>query len=152
MPHIFLHSWSWFHNARRKGLPEGYSGRAFTIMAKPRAVFGEVGDGFCSVLVPHGEERKLMDELVKLRRLKVEDPELLARYRGLLEARWQLERNRLTPGSLRSGDLILADGDVLACSCSAADALAGKCHRTWAAPFLARAGWEVRQDGKDIHA
>ena len=76
---IYLHSWSWLHAARRKGLPAGYSGRAYTIMAKPRARLGEVGDGFCSALVPRGEAVELLDELVRLRRFGVEDADILAR-------------------------------------------------------------------------
>ena len=53
---LYLTSWSKWHAMNRKPLPITRSGRAFTIMAKPRKVFGEVGDGFCSALVPRGEE------------------------------------------------------------------------------------------------
>lgn len=147
---LFLHSWAWFNTQKRAGLPEGYSGRAFTIMAKPNPRFGQVGDGYCNALIPRGEAKEIMEELVKLRRHDLDDPELLARYRRLLEERWQSEIHRLRPGALVAGGGLVRDGDVLACACRAEEALAGRCHRAWAAPFLVRAGWQVRQDGKDI--
>ena len=147
---IYLHSWSWVHAARRKGLPAGYSGKAYTIMAKPRARLGEVGDGFCSALVPRGEAVELLDELVRLRRFGVEDATLLARYQDLLLATWRAQLPRLAPGRLMAGSVPVVAGDVLACACSAADALAGKCHRAWAAEVLVEAGWRVRQDGRDV--
>ena len=149
-PYLFLHSWSWVHAARKKGLPSAYSGRAYTIMAKPRPRLGEVGDGFCGALVPRGEALKLMEELVRLRRLGVEDAALLARYQGLLVASWRAELPRLAPGRLMAGGAPVEAGDVLACACSAADALAGRCHRSWASKVLVEVGWRVRQDGKEI--
>jgi hypothetical protein len=38
-------------------------------------------------------------------------------------------------------------GAFLACSCPPLRAHAARCHRWWAAPFLAGAGWDVRVDG-----
>jgi hypothetical protein len=146
---LYLTSWSKHHALMRKGIPETRSGRAFTIMAKPRKVFGEIGDGFCSALVPRGPEVELMQELVRLRRLDVEDPDLLQKYRHLMTDRIKRE-GRIAPGVLRAGDVLVSDGDTLCCACAAPDALAGKCHRHWCARLLVEAGWDVEQDGRRI--
>jgi hypothetical protein len=146
---LYLTSWSKWHALMRKGLPSTRSGRAFTIMAKPRKVFGEIGDGFCSALVPRGEEVVLMQELVRLRRLDVDDPELFQKYRSLMIDRIKRE-GRIAPGVLRAGDVLVSDGDTLCCACAAHDALAGKCHRHWCARLLVEVGWEVEQDGRRI--
>lgn len=146
---LYLTSWSKWHALNRKPLPTTRTGRAFTIMAKPRAVFGEIGDGFCSALVPRGAEVELMQELVRLRGLGVEDPDLLRQYRALMIDRVRRE-GRIAPGVLRAGDVLVSDGDTLCCACAAPDALAGKCHRHWCARLLVEAGWEVEQDGKRI--
>ena len=146
---LYLTSWSKWHAMNRKPLPITRSGRAFTIMAKPRKVFGEVGDGFCSALVPRGEEIELMQELVRLRRLDVDDPDLFQKYRSLMIDRIKREGG-IAPGVLRAGDDLVRDGDTLCCACGAPDALAGKCHRHWCARLLVEAGWEVEQDGRRI--
>ena len=104
---LYLTSWSKHHALMRKGIPEARSGRAFTIMAKPRKVFGEIGDGFCGALVPRGEEVELMQELVRLRRLDVDDPELFQRYRHLMIDRIKREGG-IAPGVLRAGDDLAA--------------------------------------------
>lgn len=44
----------------------------------------------------------------------------------------------------------LCDGDTLFCSCSREAALAGRCHRAWAAEILRRAGWRVILDGYEL--
>ena len=146
---LYLTSWSKWHALNRKPLPSTRSGRAFTIMAKPRKVFGEIGDGFCSALVPRGPEVELMQELVRLRRLDVDDPELFQKYRSLMIDRIKRE-DRIAPGVLRAGDDLVRDGDTLCCACAAPDALAGKCHRHWCARLLVEAGWDVEQDGRRI--
>lgn len=57
----------------------------------------------------------------------------------------------LGPGQLRtSGDVLVEDGDTLICSCSRDKAAAGKCHRAWAGEYLAREGWRVILDGKEL--
>lgn len=43
---------------------------------------------------------------------------------------------------------IVKDGDTLCCACSRKAASEGNCHRTWAAPYLHKAGWEVILDGE----
>lgn len=49
------------------------------------------------------------------------------------------------------GEVVLvADGDSLLCACSRTDAAVARCHRAWAAPFLARAGWRVVLDGAEV--
>ena len=146
---LYLTSWSKWHAMNRKPLPSTRSGRAFTIMAKPRKVFGEVGDGFCSAPVPRGEEIELMQELVRLRRLDVDDPDLFQKYRSLMIDRIKREGG-IAPGVLRAGDDLVRDGDTLCCACGAPDALAGKCHRHWCARLLVESGWEVEQDGRRI--
>jgi len=49
-----------------------------------------------------------------------------------------------------AGIATVADGDTLCCACSVAEARAGRCHRTWAAQFLVRAGWRVILDGVEV--
>ena len=109
----------------------------------------DLGDGFCSALVPRGEEIELMQELVRLRRLDVDDPDLFQKYRSLMIDRIKREGG-IAPGVLRAGDDLVRDGDTLCCACGAPDALAGKCHRHWCARLLVEAGWEVEQDGRRI--
>lgn len=48
----------------------------------------------------------------------------------------------------RRGRLV-EDGDTLYCSCSKADAEAGRCHRVIAADLLHQAGWEVILGGRE---
>jgi hypothetical protein len=47
---------------------------------------------------------------------------------------------------------LVRDGDTLCCACSRAEAAAGRCHRAWAAEYLARAGWRVILDGTELSA
>ncbi|MGM3243114.1 hypothetical protein, partial [Bacillus cereus group sp. Bc237] len=86
-----------------------------------------------------------MRRLIELRRKDKRDLKLLAQYRAALDARWSTAN--LGPGALHadaSGLVVpVRSGDHLCCACSAADALAGECHRAWAAPWLVRAGWDV---------
>lgn len=70
-----------------------------------------------------------------------------AEYRHRFESALSANLGRLAPGALASSSpeqLVLA-GDTLCCTCSRAGAV--WCHRTWAAPFLIRAGWRVILDG-----
>lgn len=84
----------------------------------------------------------------------------MRRYRVSMELRWETVVGRLAPRALShvagpggmggglTGDVF--DGDTLCCACSVAEARAGRCHRTWAAPFLVRAGWRVVLDGEVV--
>jgi hypothetical protein len=92
----------------------------------------------------------MMLALIHKRRCGENAAEPMATYRAALEVRW--EREDLSPSSLLVFNTVglgrVQPGDILCCSCSAKDALAGKCHRAWAAPFLVRAGWDVVLDGQ----
>jgi hypothetical protein len=131
------------------------SAPAYTIMARPRAEYGERGEGHVPALTPQGAEVELMQQLVRLRRTSAgsaPDAALLARYRTALEARWaSLD---LSPAGLlvhhAAGLGRVQPGSVLCCACAASEALSGRCHRAWAAPFLVRAGWRVFLDGVEV--
>lgn len=121
-----------------------HSGRVFTIMARPRA--WEHGDGLCRKFAPiHGDETRLMLNAITLR-----TPTAIATYREAIEARWRADTYCMQPGLLVATNeaefagYILADGDTLCCACK----VGADCHRRWAAPFLARAGWAVVLDGQ----
>jgi len=150
-PVLHLRSWASVNGQTRRGEP--LSGHAYTIMALPRAAFGELGQGRVDVLTPQGAEVGMMRELVSTRRMGTgPDPDLLARYRTALEARWaSLD---LSPAGLlvhhAAGLGRVQPGSVLCCACSAANALRGECHRAWAAPVLARSGWSVWLDGTEV--
>ena len=62
-----------------------------------------------------------------------------------------LDQTRLGVGRLiastREGNVIVASGDTLVCSCGRAHAKKGRCHRVWAARTLHAAGWNVVLDG-----
>lgn len=152
-PVLHLRSWAWV-NARLRG-GEPLPGPAYTIMAHPRAEYGERGEGHVPALTPQGAEVELMQQLVRLRRTSsgaATDAALLVRYRTALEARWaSLD---LSPAGLlvqhAAGLGRVQAGSVLCCACSAANALRGECHRAWAAPVLARSGWSVWLDGSEV--
>lgn len=119
-------------------------GRKFTIMAAPR--HWERGDGLCWFLTPS----PLLWELVWTERID------LTEYRRQFKERLATRRQRgeLQPGELFAAHdgrkLYLRDGDTLCCACSRDRAAAGECHRVWAATALARAGWRVILDGKEL--
>lgn len=148
-PVLHLRSWAWVAARQRaqEWPPPGFSGRAYTIMALPRA--WEHGDGRCATLVPQGEELEAMRTLVLVRQQGLDVPDLLQRYRDLLSLRWSALE--LGPGQLQAdtpaGPVALKEGDALCCACSADESLAGRCHRAMAAPWLVRAGWRVVLDG-----
>ena len=43
---------------------------------------------------------------------------------------------------------LVKDGDTLCCTCAVEKAQRGGCHRSWAAPLLTKAGWDVMLDGE----
>lgn len=156
-PVLHLRSWGWVRARRRANEwpPPDHSGRAYTIMANPRADFGERGDGHVPALVPQGQERDLLHELVRLRRTGAgvaDDSALLVQYRTALEARWA-NLDLSASGLLvyhAAGLGRVQPGDTLCCACSEVNALRGECHRAWAAPLLARAGWRVFLEGVEV--
>lgn len=139
-PTIYLSNWS---SARSEG--HHGPGRAFSIMARPRA--WERGQGRVWKLTPG--EWCVRD--VKAGRMSREDYRRL--YEGSVE-QW-LKIGLLLPGVLEAqkGEVTSDDitpvrsGDTLCCACSREKAGEGGCHRAWAAPFLMRAGWRVVLDG-----
>lgn len=148
-PTLYLSNWS---SHRMPGMHG--PGRKLSIMA--RTPF--VPDGIVGNLRPSTrQELADLSTLVDCRRRKVDPPsEVMPRYRGALEARWT--GYDLSP--LRLAAVVLVDdqtyvnpvrnGDTLCCACSVAESRAGRCHRAWAAPFLARAGWRVILDGVEV--
>ena len=156
-PVLYLHSWGWVaaRVKKREWPPEGYSGRAYRIMAYARTF--ELGDGCVAMLAPSTpEELSLLRIIVRRRRAFQDCAEEAAAYRALLEARWLAGLGAVAPGQLLvasptpTGADLVGSGDALCCACSAADAAAGRCHRAWAAPLLARVGWTVFLDGQAV--
>lgn len=152
-PVLHLRSWAWVNARRRDGLL--LSSPAYTIMAHPRAQYGEIGEGRVPALTPQGAEVEMLQQLVRSRRSGTGlgwDGDLLARYRASMEARWaSLD---LSPAGLLVHHAVglgrVQPGSVLCCACSTANALRGECHRAWAAPVLARSGWSVWLDGAEV--
>lgn len=132
MPTIYLSNWSSHRTPGHHG-----PGRKLTIMARPRRL--EHGEGRVPALTP--DPLDLVD--VKAGRLPV------SAYRERFLAAHGAKDH--TPGELTAAlpevSRPVADGDTLCCSCSRAEAAAGRCHRVWAAELLQAAGWRVVLDG-----
>ena len=122
----------------------------FHIHQAPRDISAK-SVGHVPSLMPQGRELEIIERMHRLR-----DPEryqllmlalrdhYLRRMEGLLEA------GALAPGGLQAffrDERPLPDGAQVVCTCPPERAHRGLCHRWWAAPFLARAGWEVTVDG-----
>jgi hypothetical protein len=109
-------------------------------MARPRQ--WERGEGRVLDLTP------VASNLIDLQAGQISNDEYRSRFTTLLEP------FALVPGQLKAytsyGIGLVENGDTLCCACSRADAAAGQCHRAWAAPFLARAGWRVILDGVEV--
>lgn len=78
------------------------------------------------------------------------DMRIVGDYHALYDAR--LRRADLSPGHVRtaSGKVIGEDQTyTLICTCSRSEAMAGRCHRVYAAWWLDRFGWEVYCDWID---
>jgi hypothetical protein len=118
-------------------------GRKLTIMAKPRA--WEHGDGRVPALTPRAED------LEAVRGGTID----FAEYKRRFERRIVTIAILVPGGGLQGidragGNFRVADGDTLCCACSREAAARGECHRVWAAEALARAGWRVILDGKEL--
>lgn len=108
--------------------------------------------GSVPVLAPQGQEAILMRLLVKDRQMsRPLNVEGIAAYRALYTARilGLAKAGALDPGFLQDDQQSPIEQTVaLICSCSVADAAAGRCHRAWAAEVLAKRGtWDVVLDG-----
>ena len=167
-PRLFLDSWAWVQGRKRAAAlgrldpwPCGRHGLALTVMAMPRGHYGECGDGRVPWLVPTMAARDLMVEALAARGTPTEQGALRA-YRAAFDAQLQdaAQRGELAPGRLvytvqARADAprhLVPDGATLCCACSQARAAEGCCHRAWIAPFLVRAGWTVRLDGRPVMA
>jgi len=123
----------------RKPPHRGPSGTVWSIMAAPRAHYGELGSGQVSALVPDLD----MVQRAKAGTMPTED------YRAAYVA-------GLDVAGLAHGALLgtyarpIEDGDTLVCACSRAKAAKGECHRVWAAEALREAGWSVVLDGEAL--
>lgn len=158
-PTLYLSNWSSHRTPGAHG-----PGRKWTIMARPRA--WEHGEGRVTVLLPPAAEIPRLVRLVNERRggawpssrtLDADGLRLaseLPEYRAACEAHWRAYHEMLPPGALmaKAGCLLVpvADGDTLCCACSVAEARAGRCHRSWSAPHLYRAGWRVVLEGVEF--
>lgn len=152
MPTLYLSNWSSHKTPGMHG-----PGQKFTIMARPRE--WEHGGGRVPTLIPAGPVLALMDRALDERR-SGSGTVALDTYREAYCAALDVARAGLRPGRMMvlprgpgmGGGLPsnLWDGDTLCCACSVAEARAGRCHRTWAAPFLAAAGWTVILDGAEV--
>ena len=138
---LYLSNWASHRTPGMHG--PGYA--PLTIMARPRHF--ERGAGRVMALIPTEREIPLLMAALANR----DDEAAVHAYRAALEARWATMA--LAPGMLMSrqrNDSVpraVLSGMTLCCACSRAEAAAGRCHRAWAAPFLARAGWTVVLDG-----
>lgn len=165
-PTLYLDSWAWVQGRRKAAKNEkpnpwpcGRSGAALTIMAMPRPVYGEHGDGRVPWLVPSGASLTLLEEALAARGTPSEG-DAVAAYRAAFEGQLRdaLQRGELAPGRLgyaveRRGNAPrspVLPGATLCCACSRDRSLAGACHRAWSAPYLLRAGWEVILDGLPV--
>lgn len=126
------------------------AGRLYTIMARPRAAFGEFGEGAVFPLQP--VKWDLLD--VKAGRISIDEyhRRTVDRWdRAIRAARGMGIEHPWAPGRLHAfngeGVVVRAD-DTLCCCCSREAAARGECHRAWAAPRLVAAGWAVVLDGK----
>lgn len=94
-------------------------------------------------LQPQGEERELMLRLVKARKAGHSSESLhLAAYELSFKVRMfrLLDRVNCCPESLQDDMQSPITGPVsLLCTCSVAEAAAGRCHRAWAAQVLSGA-------------
>lgn len=160
-PTLHLTNWS----SRRLHGP----GRRLSIMAAPRPFELREEEGVVGVLVPRGDEVRLLQQLIDARRSgAAPEGEPLERYRWLLERRWTTAEAEgdLRPGALglvgrahlpahQAGRIFrgvqrVMSGDTLLCACARSEAQDGRCHRTWAAAFLVRSGWRVILDGEEV--
>ena len=140
-------------------------GPLYTIMAAPRAHYGECGQGRVSALVP---PLQALLEVKRAQKASPRDPEAMRAFLGAVEtyrgifSDHMAKQRHLGPGELlawiprvggargEESAVEVVDGSTLACACSRAAAAKGECHRAIAVPFLQAAGWDVRLDGRPI--
>jgi len=134
-------------------------------MGRPRE--WERGEGRVEQLAPSPDRVKRWNE----DKIRLASDEFLIQgqriYREAFENRLaeHLERGHLVPGVLAakpwsdedtpflhhgSNSRIVTDGDTVWCACGRDKALSGRCHLSWAVPFLVKSGWTVSLYG-EIH-
>jgi hypothetical protein len=135
------------------------------IMARPPAFVRNFAAGFVTALKPSLNEQELMQSLVRRRKAGeaiAEDDAGLIVYRDTYTARLRRELSaaRSAPDGARPWPTYwpnngasmtgfpIRSGVTLVCTCSVAEANAGRCHRVWAAAVLVEAGYAVMLDGK----
>ena len=94
---------------------------------------------------------RLMAACVQGRKQGADISALAAEYRRLYTLRVSQSPDRF-PDVLQDDQQSLITGEVACiCTCSVAEARAGRCHRSWAAEVLAGIeGWEVYADGTRV--
>ena len=126
------------------------------IHPRPGTHLSRAGMRSIPALMPQGRELEMMSglsalgpepyrlQLLALRRHYVD------RLSGLLE------KGELAPGALQAqgdrGPVAVGAGTSVVCSCPPDRSHRGLCHRWWAAPVLAQAGWQVWVDGYQVGA
>jgi hypothetical protein len=115
-------------------------------MARPRR--WEKGEGTVSVFVPDA------DDLINVQEGTMTPEAYRDAFLRLVAYRVRKKAMPLMPGRLLATTPLdpvpVADGDTLLCACGVEAAREGKCHRVWAAGFLAIAGWDVVLDGEPV--
>lgn len=132
-------------NAASRRPPYRGPGRVLTVMAHPRAEYGEAGVGVVPFLVPP------WDWVSDAKAGRISVDEYRGRYNRLVERRGGLAPGRLN-AVLYEGEVVspVAEGDTLVCACGREAAREGRCHRVWAAGALIGAGWRVILDGMEL--
>lgn len=131
------------------------TGKVWSIQAMPPR--WARGEGRVIECAPFAEwlRRHLILALAERKRGVVGGPQFMAYKEAFIAG---LAEYDLRPGALRatpwydscprlSAPVLVADGDTLVCTCSIAEAQAGRCHRSWCCESLAKAGWNVIIDG-----
>lgn len=164
MPTVYLTNAGTVGQVRRgRGTPESRAcvgpGTVWSIMARPRPEYGEMGAGQVWPLVPNESDllavkAGTMDfDTYRAAFLDGEPWGPAGPDGGPREPLPRCWSQNLGPGVLAGlhstarVPLLVTDGDTLVCACGRADAAAGRCHRVWAAQLLHAAGWTVILDG-----
>ncbi len=135
-------------------------GRLICAMANPAK--HHRGDGRCLACAPFGDDLAWVLEVLAGPDDAGQHRAVLAAYRGAFEGRCNSRAalGRFAPGSLsfvtwrgpdaRPSEEKVADGDTLFCACARPGTPKRRtpCHVEILVPYLVRAGWDVRLDGR----
>lgn len=135
-------------------------GRLVCAMAKPNR--HHRGDGRCLACTPFGDDLAALRAAIAGPNDEGQHHAALALYRARFEG-WCNNRaalGRYAPGALAfvtwadsetmASEALVADGDTIFCACSRPGSPRRKspCHVELITPYLVRAGWDVRLDGR----